>query len=90
MIALAFALVQILLWITAGVVFVPDALPEIAREFLAYQPILQVVEWMRSAYFEGYGSLILDRTYAVSFGVVTIFLGLLLERAMRGHLLVLR
>jgi capsular polysaccharide transport system permease protein len=85
-----YMLVYIILWLTSGVYFVPDALPAVAREALAYDPIVQVIEWMRSAYFDGYGGLILDRTYTVSFGVATIFLGLVLERAMRGHLLAMR
>jgi capsular polysaccharide transport system permease protein len=86
----AYQLVIIVLWISSGVVFVPDALPEPARNALAYNPILQVIEWMRSAYYEGYGDLVLDRTYAIGVGVGTVFLGLLFERAMRGHLLAAR
>jgi len=85
-----YALIQIVLWIASGVVFVPDALPEGARKILAYNPILQGIEWMRSAYYEGYGGLILDRTYVIGFALLTIFLGLMLERAMRGHLLAMR
>lgn len=82
-----YTLVTILLWITAGVVFVPDALPDTLREMLAYHPVLQIIEWTRSAYYEGYGNLILNRFYAVAVGIGTLFLGLLLERALRGHLL---
>ena len=62
-------------------------LPEAARNILAYNPVLHVVAWMRSAYYEGYGDLILDRGYAIAFGLGAVFLGLLLERAMRGYLL---
>jgi capsular polysaccharide transport system permease protein len=83
-------LVYILLWLSAGIIFVPDALPAQIRDIAAYQPALQLVEWMRSAYYEGYGSMVLDRGYVIGFGVMTVFLGLLLERAMRGHLLALR
>jgi capsular polysaccharide transport system permease protein len=85
-----FMLVYILLWLSAGIIFVPDALPAQIRDIAAYQPALQLVEWMRSAYYEGYGSMVLDRGYVIGFGVMTVFLGLLLERAMRGHLLALR
>jgi capsular polysaccharide transport system permease protein len=46
-----------------------------------------VIEWMRSAYYEGYGGLVLDRGYVIGYAVVTIFLGLLLERTIRGHIL---
>jgi capsular polysaccharide transport system permease protein len=82
-----YILVHQLLWISSGIFFVPDALPRIFREALAYNPVLQCIEWTRSAYYEGYGDLVLDRPYVIGFGCVTIFLGLLLERAMRGHIL---
>lgn len=85
-----YTLVTIILWGTAGILFVPDALPATLREILAYHPVLQIVEWTRSAYYEGYGGLVLDRTYVLGYASVTIFLGLLFERAMRGHLLAQR
>jgi capsular polysaccharide transport system permease protein len=84
------ALLTILLWMTSGVVFVPDFLPEPARSMVAYNPVLQVVEWMRSAYYEGYGEGVLDRRYVLEVAIGWTFLGLLLERATRGHLLALR
>jgi len=82
-----YALVTILLWGSAGIIFVPDALPDRLREALAYQPVLQVIEWTRSAYYEGYGDLVLNRFYPIAVGLGTLFLGLLLERAMRGYVL---
>jgi len=85
-----YALVTIILWMTSGVYFVPDAMPGPIREALAYSPLVQVIEWMRSAYFEGYGGLILDRSYVIEYGFASIFVGLLLERATRGHLLAYR
>jgi capsular polysaccharide transport system permease protein len=85
-----YALLMIAMWISAGVFFVPDALPHTIREILAYQPVLQVIEWTRSAYYEGYGGLVLDRRYIIGTGLVTVFLGFLLERVMRGHLLAVR
>jgi capsular polysaccharide transport system permease protein len=85
-----YALINILFWVTAGVFFVPDALPTVLREVLAYQPVLQAIEWTRSAYYEGYGGLVLDRGYVIGVGLGAVFLGLVLERAMRGHLLAKR
>jgi capsular polysaccharide transport system permease protein len=61
----ASVLLQILLWLVSGVLFVPEVLPEQITAWLAYLPTLQGVEWMRSAYYEGYGSSILDRTLAL-------------------------
>lgn len=82
-----YSLSTIALWMTSGIFFVPDALPEVVRNALAWHPVLQTVEWMRSSYYEGYGGLVLDRRYTIGVGVGSVFLGLLLERAMRGYLL---
>ncbi len=80
----------IIFWLCSGVYFVPDALPAVVRDALAYLPATQLIEWMRSAYYEGYGQVMLDRTYLLGFAVVMIFLGLVLERLMRGYVLAKR
>jgi capsular polysaccharide transport system permease protein len=85
--AVAFNLAQILLWMLSGVIFVPDALPEQAKVILAYNPLLQCVEWLRSSYYEGYGTGIIDKPYVLLWGVVSLFLGLGIERLIRGQLL---
>jgi capsular polysaccharide transport system permease protein len=87
---MGYSIVVIIFWVTSGVYFVPDSLPAVAREMLAYNPILQCIEWMRSAYYEGYGNLILDRPYVIGVGIVATFLGLVLERAIRGYILAKR
>jgi capsular polysaccharide transport system permease protein len=83
----SYSLSMIILWATAGILFVPDSLPVLFREILSYHPVLQLVEWMRSAYYEGYGALLLDRGYVINVALGALFLGLLCERALRGHLL---
>jgi capsular polysaccharide transport system permease protein len=85
-----YALVTIIFWLSSSVYFVPDALPAVLREPLAWLPVLQVIEWMRSAYYEGYGGLVLDRSYVIGYACVTIFIGLVLERVMRGYVLAKR
>lgn len=82
-----YALITIALYILSGIGFVPDALPETVRYYLSFLPSLQIVEWMRSAYYEGYSS-ILDKTYTVAWGVGSIACGLFVERMVRGLLLV--
>jgi capsular polysaccharide transport system permease protein len=86
----AYSLSIVAFWMSAGIFFVPDALPAPIRNALAWHPMLQTIEWMRSAYYEGYGGLVLDRRYTIGVGIGAVFLGLLLERAMRGHLLAQR
>jgi len=83
-----YSLVQIIMWIASGVIIVPDDLPETARWWLSWNPALIGVEWMRSAFYDGYGlGELLDKRYMLSFVFVSIFLGLLLERAVRGVVL---
>jgi capsular polysaccharide transport system permease protein len=76
----------ILLWATSGVFFVPDALPEYIRQYAAYHPTLQIVEWMRSAYFEGYGDGLLDRNYVLFFALTLCFCGLFIEKELKGSM----
>ena len=83
-----FALFQIVMWMASGVILVPDELPEQARYWLSFNPALIGVEWMRSAFYEGYGlGELLDKRYMLLFAVTTLFVGLLMERAMRGRIL---
>lgn len=82
-----YSLLMIGIWAASGVMFVPSSLPEPARTLLSYNPALQIVEWMRGAYYEGYGEHLLSRTYTIGFGIVSLALGLVLERVMRGSIL---
>ncbi|WP_051949251.1 ABC transporter permease [Methylosinus sp. PW1] len=85
--AMLFAVFRILLWIASGTVFLPDNLPEPYRTIQSYNPIAQSIEWMRYAYYDSVGAGFLDRAYVVKFGIVAIFVSLLVERMTRGHVL---
>lgn len=80
-------LLNIIVYATSGVVFVVDALPEEVRNVLSYNPLMHSVEWMREAYYVGYKSLTLSKTYLVGFGAVSLFLALVIERVLRDFLL---
>lgn len=82
-----YTLIVIACYVFSGILFVPAALPAFAGDALAWLPTVQLVEWMRVAFFEGYPDRLLDRGYAVGWVLVTILLGLGLERAIRGRLL---
>jgi capsular polysaccharide transport system permease protein len=82
-----YAILLVIFYMSSGIMFVPDVLPEAIRTPLSYLPWVQGVEWMRSAYYDNFGTAVLDREYLVSWGVVSLVLGLGLERAMRGKLL---
>ena len=85
--ATGYALLSLLFWFSSGIFYVPDALPEGIRMPLSYLPWLQGVEWMRSAYYLGYGATVLDKAYLLEFGCLSLLCGLLLERMVRGKLL---
>lgn len=76
----AYALTIILIYMTSGVLFIPDALPEIGRYVVSFNPVLHAVEWMRVAYYGAYSSRTLDKTYLLSFGVGCLFVSLVTMR----------
>ncbi|MDT3376751.1 ABC transporter [Labrys neptuniae] len=82
-----YSLLIIGVWASSGVVFVADTIPEPYRSMLAYNPALQTVEWMRSAYYTGYGQLVLDKPYTIAVGLVSLVGGLALERVLRNYVL---
>ena len=85
--ATGYSLFMIFLWMASGILFIPDNLPELARDILYYNPVLQVVSATRAAFYEGYASLTLDYGYLFASAFVSLFLGLLLARFARGRLL---
>jgi capsular polysaccharide transport system permease protein len=82
-----YSLVIVLVWITSGIMFVPDALPESLKEIVALNPLLHGVEWMRSAYYEAYSTNVLDKAYILCWGAGSLAVGLVSERFLRGFLL---
>jgi len=82
-----YTLCLILLWITSGAYFIPSTLHPDIRAYLYYHPMLHCIEWAREAYFSGYHSLLLDKTYVICLSLVFIASGLVLERLIRGRLL---
>lgn len=78
-----YALSLILVYILSGTLFVAPALPTEIGEILAWNPVLQCVEWMRTAYFPTYPDKLLDRMYVVQCGLGFLLTGLFLERFLR-------
>ncbi len=82
-----YALSTILLWMTSGAYFVPSMLDASVQQYLFYHPIMHCIEWTREGYFSGYHSLLLDKSYVWAWALGTIFTGLLIERLLRGRVL---
>jgi capsular polysaccharide transport system permease protein len=87
----AWAAVQIalliLMYFTSGALFIPSSLPHTIQNIIWYNPLLHSVEWLRSAYYDGYSYGMLSRGYLLGFSTVLMFIGLLAERLARGFLL---
>lgn len=77
----------VVMYFTSGVFFIPSLLPPQFQYFIWFNPLLHCVEWMRSAYYDGFGYGLLSRTYLFSYATMSLFLGLLLEKAARGRVL---
>jgi len=77
---------QRFLYITSGVFFVPQNMPEWAREILAWNPVLQSIDWFRSGIFEQYDPPWLDKPYLVGAGFATTVIGLMMEWALRRRM----
>lgn len=82
---IGYILVMIISYITSGILFVPEFLPEKIRSVLLWNPLLQAVEWFRTAYFEGYGRQTLDKQYVVITACVLLAGGLTAERFTRRY-----
>lgn len=82
-------LAAIVLYLMSGIFYVVDTQPAIVRYYLSFNPLLQDIQWMRSAYYDGYGPE-LDKVYAVSCAVVLLFASLVIERLFRGRFLIMR
>ena len=79
-----YALFSIITYVLSGVMFMPVYLPEQAYNILKWNPILQVVEWVRLGYDPSIPVKI-DYLYLVFFAVCSLIIGLLLERYITRH-----
>ena len=78
----------VLLWITSGVYLIPASLDSKIQGYLYFHPFMHCAEWMREAYFTSYHSALLDKYYLVGCGLWSVSAGLILERLLRGRVLV--
>lgn len=85
--ATVYGLSGIIIYICSGAVFVTPNFPDQIAIPISYNPVAQCVEWIRTAYFEGYSDRLLDREYLLCFGLGTLFIGLVAERLSRRILM---
>ena len=75
-----------LLYFFSGIFYVPGVMPSWARDILAWNPVLQAIDWFRAAFYAHYQPHWLDRRYLVVCAAVALTAGLGLERVLRRRL----
>jgi capsular polysaccharide transport system permease protein len=83
----AYGLIFPLLWISSGIFYYIHGLPASYSYYLAYNPLLQCVEYIRYSYYENYPSNLLDVYYIFWVATCMIALALFVERSMRRVLM---
>lgn len=82
-----YSLSLILTYISSGSMFVANRMPKQIAEALSYNPVLECVEWMRSAYFPTYSAQLVNVPYIYFVGGFALVFALILERLMRRNIL---
>lgn len=81
---LFFVLCMIALYVFAGVFIPAWSVPSEVRYYMEYNPLLHVVEWLRSAYYTSYDTDSINKALVLEFAGVSLLLGLFGERFLRG------
>jgi capsular polysaccharide transport system permease protein len=74
-------------WLSSGIVFFPAAIPDPYGQWLALNPLLQCIEWIRYAYYEDYPDKVLNIPYLITFATACLAVSLIAERFARRVLL---
>jgi len=71
------------LYFMSGIFYTADFLSPDVYNIVAYNPLLHIIDWFRTAFFKEYESQLIDYNYALAFSIGTFSLGLLVERLTR-------
>jgi ABC-type polysaccharide/polyol phosphate export permease/Flp pilus assembly protein TadD len=74
------------LYFCSGIFYVPGMMPDWIRDTLAWNPVLQAVDWFRAGFFADYVPHWLDRSYLTAVAGLVLLAGLALERGLRRQL----
>lgn len=81
------AILLVFVYLSSGIFFPIDSASETVRNILWYNPLAHCVEWLRSAYYPGYGDRFISVGYVIWSATAFLFLALLGERFLRGKLM---
>ena len=76
------------LFISSGLFFIADTIPSPVREYALYNPIMHMLELLRSAFFYEFESAHGDWGYATTWAICTLATGLLIHQAMRRRAII--
>jgi len=79
-----FILTMLVLYLFSGVYMPRTAMPESIREYMVYNRLLHLVEWLRSAYYTSYDAELINKSMILWVGGISLTLGLIGERFLRG------
>ncbi len=74
------------LFLTSGLFYSVADLPQAAQKILFYNPLTHMIEFMRHGFEDTYGRHYVSLSYAFSFAVVLLVVGMLIERYSRRYL----
>ncbi|WP_204265481.1 hypothetical protein, partial [Enterobacter hormaechei] len=67
------------LYLSSGVIFLPNFMPQQIYDILKWNPVVQVVEWVRTGYYPELAVQV-DYAYTILWSLTALLLGLMLER----------
>lgn len=76
------------LFLSSGLFFTADSVPTVAREYLLYNPIMHILELLRGAFFVEFETAHGSWSYAATWSLCTLAIGLLIHQAMRKRAIV--
>lgn len=76
------------LFLSSGIFFIAETVPGGVREYLLYNPLMHILELLRSAFFYEFESPYGDWTYATTWSVCTLAFGLLVHQAAKKRAIV--
>jgi capsular polysaccharide transport system permease protein len=82
-----YILVMMVCYIFSGVYIPVSSMPQTIKELVLCNPIFHLVEWLRAGYYVSYDDALLNKLLVISVASVSLTLGLVGERFLRGKFL---
>lgn len=84
---MVYALSIAILYFSSGAPLYLDNFPEEIMYYVTFNPVFHAVEWLRISYYLGYPNQYLDKTYLIACGIISLNIGLLMERLLKRKIL---